>query len=134
MGHPSSKEDDRSPTNSKIEDLGPIAERPDLSAQFLASIVDSSDDAILSKDLNGIITSWNRGAERLFGYTAEEVLGKSVTILMPLERQMKNPRFLSASSRASGSTTMKPFASAKMEVWLRFRSQSLLSGQRKAAS
>ena len=59
-----------------------------------AAIVQSSDDAIISKDLNGVITSWNKGAERLFGYTAQEAVGKSVTLLIPPERFEEEPAIL----------------------------------------
>ena len=52
----------------------------------LASIVESSDDAIVSKDLNGIIRSWNKSAERVFGYTAEEAIGQPITIVIPQDR------------------------------------------------
>jgi len=62
--------------------------------RWLASIVESSDDAIISKDLHGVIMSWNRGAEQVFGYTAEEAIGKPVTILIPPERQDEEPRIL----------------------------------------
>jgi len=55
--------------------------------QRLASIVQSSDDAIVSKNLDGIITSWNKGAERIFGYTAEEAIGQPITIVIPQDRQ-----------------------------------------------
>jgi PAS domain S-box-containing protein len=54
--------------------------------RWLASIVESSDDSIISQDLDGIITSWNKGAERLFGYAAEEAVGKPITILIPPDR------------------------------------------------
>ncbi len=62
--------------------------------QWLATIVETSDDAIISKDLNGTILTWNQGAERIFGYTAEEVVGKLVTILMPPERFNEEPAIL----------------------------------------
>ena len=68
--------------------------RADITAQRLASIIESSDDAIISKDLNGLITSWNRGAEELFGYTEQEVIGKPVTILIPSERIDEEPDIL----------------------------------------
>ena len=67
----------------------------DLAGQRLAAIVESSDDAILSKDLNGIITSWNAGARRIFGYEAEEVIGQPVSILAPPERRDEMPQILS---------------------------------------
>jgi len=60
----------------------------------MAAIVESSDDAIISKDLNGIITSWNKGAEKIFGYTAAEVIGKPATILIPLDRMDEEPGIL----------------------------------------
>ena len=61
--------------------------RAEHSAQQLAAVVEFSDDAILTKDLDGVITSWNRGAERLFGYEAGEAVGRPITtILIPLDR------------------------------------------------
>jgi PAS domain S-box-containing protein len=55
--------------------------------RWLASIVESSDDAIVSKNLDGIVTSWNSGAERIFGYTAEEAIGQPITIVIPNDRR-----------------------------------------------
>jgi PAS domain S-box-containing protein len=68
--------------------------RAEETTQRLATIVETSDDAIISKNLDGIILTWNRGAQRIFGYTAEEVIGKPVTILMPPERFNEEPGIL----------------------------------------
>ena len=68
--------------------------RNEEAAQSLAAIVQSSDDAIVSKDVTGVITSWNSGAQRLFGYAAEEVVGKPVTIIIPADRHDEEPMIL----------------------------------------
>jgi two-component system, chemotaxis family, CheB/CheR fusion protein len=78
-----------------LEQLGRLArERPDVPAHFLASIVESSEDAIISKDLNGVITSWNRGAEHLFGYTSDEAIGQSILMLIPPDRHHEEPTII----------------------------------------
>jgi PAS domain S-box-containing protein len=60
--------------------------RTDAVSAEMAAIVDSSNDAIVGKTLEGVITSWNRGAEHIYGYSAEEVIGKNIALLLPVER------------------------------------------------
>ncbi len=62
---------------------------------LLSAIVDSTDDAIVSKNLEGIITSWNQGAERIFGFTAEEMVGRSIMTIIPTDRQNEEVQILS---------------------------------------
>jgi PAS domain S-box-containing protein len=65
----------------------------------LASIVESSNDAIVTKNLDGVISSWNKSAEQLFGYAAEEVIGKPITILIPPDRLAEEPEILARIGR-----------------------------------
>jgi PAS domain S-box-containing protein len=68
--------------------------RHEEASRHLAAIVESSDDAIVSKDLNGIITSWNAGAEKLFGFSADEVVNKPITLIIPAERYHEEQQIL----------------------------------------
>jgi len=74
----------------EISDLKKAEER----SAKLAAIVESSDDAIIGKTLDGIITSWNNAAERMFGYTETEMIGQSITKLIPDDRQQEEPRII----------------------------------------
>ncbi len=65
----------------------------------LAAIVDSSDDAIVSKTLDGVVTSWNRGAERIFGYTAEEAVGRHISLIIPTDRLAEESEVLARLGR-----------------------------------
>ena len=87
--------------------------RSEIASRQLAAIVASSDDAIVGKDLNSVITSWNYGAERIFGYTAEEMIGTSIMRLIPPDRQTEEQEILSAFDAANASIISKPFASPK---------------------
>jgi PAS domain S-box-containing protein len=76
------------------QDKTPNLQGSEIAPYWLSALIESADDAIISKTLEGIITSWNKGAERIFGYTAEEVLGKSITILIPNDHLDEEPKIL----------------------------------------
>ena len=76
------------------EDATDVEHKLRLEAEMLAAIVASSDDAIISKTLEGVITSWNSGAEQLFGFTAKEAVGQPITMLIPLDRRDEETRIL----------------------------------------
>ena len=77
----------------------------------LAALVESSDDAIIAKDLDGTIRSWNTGSERLFGYRADEVIGKPITLLVPPELQGEEEQIL---RRLSASERIEPFETVRL--------------------
>lgn len=83
-----------SSTEGTNTDQFPNLHSPELAQYWLAALIESADDAIISKTLDGIITSWNEGARRIFGYEADEVIGKSVTILIPEGHLDEEPSIL----------------------------------------
>lgn len=89
---------DDAPKTHVVDEVTSLQEMRKLQAS-LAAIIESSDDAIISKDLNGVIQSWNGGAERLFGYAANEVIGKPITIIIPADRLKEEPEILSRLQR-----------------------------------
>jgi PAS domain S-box-containing protein len=83
----------RSGAISAFQDVTDL-KRAEEASRRLAAIVESSDDAIVTKDLNGVITSWNHGAEQLFGYLPDEIIGKPVSTLIPPDRYNEEPGIL----------------------------------------
>ena len=86
--------------SSVIIALGESSRRGFTARSRMAAIVDSSDDAIISKNLDGIIKSWNRGAERVFGYTADEAVGKHITLIIPADRREEETEILARLRRS----------------------------------
>ena len=82
-----------------LEELPALRKRAERATELLAAIVDSSDDAIISKNLDGVITTWNKSAERIFGYTAEEAVGQHITLIIPPNRHQEEVTILERLSR-----------------------------------
>jgi PAS domain S-box-containing protein len=86
-------------TQSILDELPTLRLKADNAIGLLAAIIDSSEDAIISKTLQGVITSWNSAAERLFGYTAQEAIGQPITMIIPLDRRDEETTILARLSQ-----------------------------------
>jgi PAS domain S-box-containing protein len=84
-----------------LGELPSLRQRADKATALLAAIVDSSEDAIVSKSLDGVITSWNKSAERLLGYTAEEAVGRNITLIIPRDRWSEEASILERLKRGN---------------------------------
>ncbi len=82
------------PDNQANKDSISNLQSPELASYWLSAIIESADDAIITNTLEGIITSWNKGAERIFGYTAEEAIGQPVVMLIPADHPDEEPTIL----------------------------------------
>ncbi len=81
-------------TGTDIDDQRQLTQKLVEAGDKISAVVESSDDAIMSKSLDGTIMSWNSGAQRIFGYTAEEIIGKSILLLIPSELQKEEPEII----------------------------------------
>src|SRR5436309_80980 len=91
---PSKSSTQGSPQNRTHKDHINNLQSPELAPYWLSAIIETADDAIITKTLEGIITSWNKGAERIFGYTADEAIGQPVTMLIPADHMDEEPAIL----------------------------------------
>ena len=112
-------------------------DRATVDRERLATIVESSDDAIISKNLDGVITSWNGGAQRLFGYSSEEAIGRSVTMLIPEDRFDEEPQIMGSIRRGEPihyETVRQRKDGSRVHVWLSVSPLRDASGQIVGAS
>ena len=96
-----------------MNDLLTGRKQAEITSNWLAAIVESSDDGIISKDMAGIITSWNAGAETIFGYTADEMIGTSIMRLIPAEHQEEERYILKQISQGAKVSNFETVQQAK---------------------
>src|SRR6185503_11411823 len=87
--------------------------RAEMASSRLAAIVESSDDAIIGKDLNSIVSSWNKAAENIFGYSSAEMVGNSITRLIPADRQDEEAQILGKLTRGESVTHFETLRQTK---------------------